>query len=93
MSFKDLKNKKRKTRLPAPPSPDKAGNNLDEPEHAPAPPVDGRTLRKTGRTVQLGTKVTPELKRKIKQIAANDGLKIVELLEKAVEAYEEKYSS
>lgn len=100
-NFKKLKEKKRKTRLPAPPTPDQAGNNLEEPEIAPAHPsaytaradlTDGRSLTKTGRTESFATRVTPEFKKKVKQIAARDGLKIVELLEIAVELYDEKQS-
>lgn len=92
--FKKLKDKKRKTRLPAPPTLDQAGNNLDEPETAPDSPgaVDGRSLRKTDRTVPFGTRVTEEFKKKFNQVAARDGLKKVELLENALNAYEEKVS-
>jgi hypothetical protein len=94
-NFKDLK-KKRKSRLGIPPPPTEAGNNLEQPEIAPASletevvAVDRRTLRKTGRTVQLATRVTPDFKNKVRQIAARDGLMIVEVLEKAIDIYEEQ---
>lgn len=54
----------------------------------PATRVDGRTLRKTNRTVQLGTKVTPEYDQRLREIAQRDNLLIVELLEKSLDAYE-----
>ena len=92
--FKKLKDKKRKTRLPAPPTLDQAGNNLDEPETAPdssaAVTVEGRSLRKTDRIVPFGTRVTEEFKKRFNQVAARDGLKKVEILEMAHNAYEEK---
>jgi|APFre7841882590_1041340.scaffolds.fasta_scaffold36343_2 hypothetical protein len=93
-TFSALKKKKRV--LGVPPSIDQAGNNLAAPEVAPPVPteefVDGRSKRRTGRTEQLATRVTHDFHRKVKMIAARDGLKIVELLEKAIELYEEKYS-
>jgi hypothetical protein len=92
--FKKLKDKKRKTRLPVPPTLDLAGNNLDAPETTPAAPaaesVYGSSLRKTDRIVPFGTRVTEEFKKKFNQVAARDGLKKVELLEMALNAYEEK---
>jgi hypothetical protein len=54
----------------------------------PPPRLDGRTLRKTNRTIQLGTKVTPEYDERLRAIAQRDGLLIVELLEKSLDAYE-----
>lgn len=101
--FKELKT--RKSRLPSPPTPDQAGNNLEAPEIAPGHPgdpgsesedreghLDQRPLRKTGRTESFATRVTPGFKKKVRLIAARDGLKIVEVLEIAVDLYEEKQS-
>jgi hypothetical protein len=65
------------------------------PEDAtPQPPhqqlrIDGRSLRKTGRTLQLATRVSWEFDEKLRYIAQRDGLKLVEVLEQALEAYEE----
>jgi hypothetical protein len=57
-----------------------------------APPhrrrLDGRSLRKTGRTLQLATRVSWEFDEKLRRIAQRDGLKLVEVLERALEAYE-----
>jgi|1185.fasta_scaffold76855_2 hypothetical protein len=75
----------------APPPPEVVPNNLAQPETAPV--VDGRSLRATGRTEQLATRVRPEFHRQVKIIAARDGLKIAELLEKAIAAYEREKSS
>jgi hypothetical protein len=50
--------------------------------------IDGRSLRRTGRTLQLATRVSWEFDSKLRMIAQRDGLKIVEVLEKALDAYE-----
>jgi hypothetical protein len=50
--------------------------------------IDGRTLRRTGRTLQLATRVSWEFDDKLRRIAQRDGLKLVEVLERALEAYE-----
>ena len=50
--------------------------------------IDKRTLTKTGRTYQLGTRVKKEFLEKLKNIAYEERLKIVEVLEKALECYE-----
>jgi hypothetical protein len=51
--------------------------------------IDGRSLRKTGRTVQFATKVSPEYDEKFRLIAQRDSLNICVLLEKSLDAYEE----
>lgn len=65
------------------------------PTSVPAPPVislqpriDGRTLRRSGRTVQFATRVSPEFDNRVRQLAMRDGLLLVEVLERALEAYE-----
>src|ERR671935_874207 len=50
--------------------------------------IDGRSLRKTGRTLQLATRVSWEFDDKLRRIAQRDGLKLVEVLERALDAYE-----
>jgi hypothetical protein len=50
--------------------------------------IDKRTLTKTGRTYQLGTRVKKEFLERLKNIAYEERLKIVEVLEKALESYE-----
>lgn len=49
---------------------------------------DGRSARRTGRTVQFATRVTPEFDEHFRAIAERDGLLHVELLEKSLAAYE-----
>jgi hypothetical protein len=49
---------------------------------------DGRSMRRTDRTVQFATRVTPAWDEKIRQIAERDRVLLVEVLEKALEAYE-----
>jgi len=84
--------KQRKSALPAPPAPEEASPNLAAPEHAPALPrsarIDGRTLRKTNRTVQFATRVTEEFDARLRAIAQRDGILLVEVLEQALDAYE-----
>ncbi len=50
--------------------------------------IDGRSLRRTGRTLQLATRVSWEFDDKLRRIAQRDGLKLVEVLERALDAYE-----
>ena len=89
----DMSKLKRRT-LPAPPPPDEASPNLRAPEHAPAVHlsghmrVDGRSLRRSNRTVQFATRVTPEFDARIRAIAERDGLLLVEVMERALEAYD-----
>jgi len=54
----------------------------------PAPRKDGRSLRKTNRTVAFATRVTREFDDRVREIAEQTGLKIVEVLEAALAAYE-----
>lgn len=50
--------------------------------------IDGRTLRRSGRTVQFATRVSPEFDDRLRRIAMRDGLLLVEVLERALDAYE-----
>jgi hypothetical protein len=84
--------------LGAPPSIEEASPNLRAPEIAPLPsPVgteagprrrDARAMRRTNRTLPFATRVSPEFDNRLRDIAERDGLKLVELLERALEAYE-----
>lgn len=51
--------------------------------------LDGRTMRRSGRTVQFATRVSPEFDERVRQIAMRDGMLLVEVLEHALEAYEQ----
>ena len=87
----DITKLQKHSRLGLPPSANNIKNNLQQPELVELA-VDGRTLKKTGRTHQLATRVTPDFYNKVRIIAARDKIKIVELLERAVEAYEKDSS-
>jgi hypothetical protein len=50
--------------------------------------LDGRSMRRSGRTVQFATRVSPDFDGRIRQIAMRDGLLLVEVLEQALDAYE-----
>ena len=50
--------------------------------------IGRRSLTKTGRTYQLGTRVRKEFLEKLKKIAYEESLKMVEVLELALETYE-----
>ena len=86
--------------LGAPPSIEEASPNLRAPEVAPLPsPVgiepaiapsrrDARAMRRTNRTLPFATRVSPEFDNRLRDIAERDGLKLVEVLERALDAYE-----
>jgi hypothetical protein len=50
--------------------------------------IDGRSLRRTGRTLQLATRVSWEFDERLRRIAQRDDLKLVEVLERGLDAYE-----
>ena len=52
-----------------------------------SPKPDKRTLNKTGRVHQLGTRVRKEFLKKLKKLARKEKLKYVEVLEKALDYY------
>lgn len=95
-------------RLGLPPTVDEASDNLTAPEVAPVSPApvavaapqthaprrrDGRSMRKTGRTLTFATRVSPEFDERIRDIAEQEGLMLVEVLERALEAYERELSA
>lgn len=93
--------KGRRSNLGDPPSMDEASKNLSAPEIPPVSlsfpqaqleKIDGRTARRTNRTVQFATRVTPEWDTRIRAIARRKNKTLVEILELALDAYEEKSS-
>ena len=52
--------------------------------------LDGRSLRRSNRIVQFATRVTPEFDRRIREIARDEHLLIVEVLERALDVYEKQ---
>lgn len=49
---------------------------------------DGRSARRTGRTMQFATRVSPEFDERLRAIAEREKLLLVEVLEQALDAYE-----
>jgi hypothetical protein len=45
-------------------------------------------MRRSGRTIQFATRVSPEFDERIRQIAFRDRMLLVEVLEHALDAYE-----
>ncbi len=77
------------------PSNTEAATPARQPQHAAAATpqlhrIDGRTMRRSGRTVQFATRVSPEFDDRIRQIAMQEGMLLVEVLECALNAYEAK---
>lgn len=50
--------------------------------------IDGRRLRRSGRTLQFATRVSAAFDARLRGIAERDGLLLVEVLERALDAYE-----
>ena len=65
-------------------APQEISQNIQAPELAP------RDNRFTGRTKQLGLRVKPEFYRKLKKLATEEEIFVVEVLEKALECYEKQ---
>jgi len=83
----------------APPADEVSGNIFPPPIPEPAPDVpparivDGRSLRRTGRTVMFGTRVTPEFDNQLRRIAMEQGLTLVEVLERALNLYQQQQAT
>lgn len=94
----DVSKLKKASRLGPPPAAEEASGNLAAPEVAPASATaaepgqyrrrDMRSARRTNRTLPFATRVSPEFDERIRTIAERDNLLLVELLERALEAYE-----
>lgn len=97
----DASKLKRKSSLGTPPPAEDASPNLHQPETAPAAMVasalpaaytrafDGRSHRRTQRTLQLNLKVTPHFDALLREIAERENLLLAEVLEKALFQYQE----
>jgi hypothetical protein len=57
------------------------------------PRRDGRSARRSGRTLQFATRVTPEFDDRLRSIAERDRKLLVEVLEDALDAYEERHGA
>ena len=99
--------KQRRSTLGEPPTLEEASPNLEAPEVAPAPVsdasekpkrkldgrIDGRSIRRTNRTVQFATHVTPDWDARIRAMAMREGVLLVEILERALDCYEKQSRS
>lgn len=90
----DFSSLMKKNRLGLPPQANEIKNNLQLPESHDVVEdlIDKRTLKKTGRTHQLATRVKFDFYKRVKRLALDNDITIAELLEKAIDSYE-KYSS
>jgi hypothetical protein len=74
----------------ADPEPEVEATGVERQPETPRARRDGRTLRRTNRTIAFATRVSAEWDDRIRDIAERDGLKLVEVLEKALDAYENR---
>lgn len=87
----DFSTLKKKSKFGPPPCVEDVKDNLDLPEshvNEHSQLLDGRSLRKTGRTHQLATRVTYDFYREVKQLSLDENIKIAELLERAIRLYQ-----
>ena len=92
-------------RLPTPPPPEDGAPGIERPPEPVAAPqaqaaepeqdpvLDGRSLRATGRILQLNIKATAKTKMDILRIAKQQGWLVSEVVEHAVAALVEKHKS
>lgn len=85
--------------LGEPPAPTDVRGDLAEPETAPARrevaspatrPVDGRTLRRTGRTEQFATRVHPDFRHELAAVARATGKRYNEILEESLTLFRQQ---
>jgi len=77
------------------PTLEEASDNIYSPEIAPAADysnhstrIDGRSMRRTNRTVRLATSVTPEFDYTLRKIALEKNMLLSEVLEEALKLYQ-----
>lgn len=85
----DAEKLKRKNNLPPPPVDEISDNIHPRTNVTNYERIDGRSLRRTGRTLQFNTRVTPEFDMKLREIAQRDGLTLAEILERALMRYDQ----
>ena len=52
--------------------------------------IDGRSARRSHRTVQFATRVRPDWDAELRSLAQRDGLLLVEVLERALDLYKKE---
>ena len=86
----DAEKLKRKNNLPPPPSIEETSENIHpRSDVTNYERIDGRSLRRTGRTIQFNTRVTPEFDMRLREIAQRERLTLVEVLEQALIRYDQ----
>ena len=94
----DASKLKRKTGLGKPPPLEEASRNLDQPESVgdligsnpierPYQRSDGRSRRRSHRTLQLNLKVSSHFDQTLREIADKEHILLAEVLERALENY------
>ncbi|POZ49797.1 hypothetical protein [Methylovulum psychrotolerans] len=86
-----MKTKTPKYSLGEPPKPTETRHTLNESEPLPvaSQKVDGRTLRRTGRSAQFNVMLSPDFREQISQAAETDRLTYPQLLAVMLRAYSE----
>ena len=91
-----LKKTKARLQRSAPPA-DEISENIFPPRPA-SPPltepyhrIDGRSLRRTGRTVQFATRVSPAFDMQLRAIAQRERISLAEVMERALAFYEQHH--
>lgn len=76
---------------------EEASNNLYAPESAPLQEsinsyqkMDGRSMRRTNRTIRFATTVTPEFDYTLRKVASEKNMLLSEVLEEALKLYQSK---
>src|SRR4051812_21737162 len=87
MNITNKLNKLKKVKKNMPTPPQEASQNLQQVAIPYQRTTDGRYFRRTGRTIQFTTRVTPDYDSIIRQIAHQEGILLVEVLEKSLVAY------
>lgn len=77
---------KLKNRRGNPPASSSVKDNLRQPETG-AVITDWRSLRASGRTAQLATRIKPEALARLRQLAARDEITMAEVIERALDLY------
>ena len=97
--------KLRRKSLGTPPPLEEATTNIHAPEVVPAvipnepdpmptlQRIDGRSARRSHRTVQFATRVRPDWDAELRSLAQRDGLLLVEVLERALDLYKKEVGS
>ncbi|KPY61005.1 hypothetical protein ALO93_200084 [Pseudomonas amygdali pv. sesami] len=80
-------------KLSRPIRPAREGKPVGEPISTEDGRPDGRSARRTNRTIQFATRVTPEFDKRVRDVAEREGLLLVEVLEQALDLYEQMKSS